>query len=128
MNIEDLTLKQIRELQGLFGGSTQNQADHMQSQYIGKYVVVRTYSAGVHAGILQEKKGREARLVSARRIWSWTAASKEDGALSAVARIGVGQGSKIAGPVDSIELTEAIEVLPTTDAARSSIEGGSWQK
>lgn len=128
MNIEDLTLKQIRELQGLFPVATQSQADHMQSQYIGKHVVVRTYSAGVHAGILQEKKGREVRLANAHRIWSWTAASKDDGALSAVARLGVGSGSKIAGPVESIELTEAIEVIPTTESARASIAGGSWKK
>lgn len=38
---------------------------------IGKKVVVRTYSAGVHVGTLSEREGKEVMLVDARRIWRW---------------------------------------------------------
>jgi len=39
--------------------------------FVGMYVVVRTYSAGVHVGVLQAASGKEVRLSEARRIWSW---------------------------------------------------------
>lgn len=42
---------------------------------IGKYCMVRTYSAGVFAGTLAERKGKEARLTDARRIWYWRGAA-----------------------------------------------------
>ena len=38
---------------------------------IGNYVVVRTYSAGVHCGKLENRNGREVTLKETRRIWSW---------------------------------------------------------
>ena len=42
---------------------------------IGKHVIVRTYSAGVHAGILKSRDGKEAVLTDARRIWYWDGAA-----------------------------------------------------
>ena len=38
---------------------------------IGKFVIVRTYSAGVHAGTLASQAGKEVTLTNARRIWLW---------------------------------------------------------
>ena len=38
---------------------------------IGKYVIVRTYSAGVFAGTLKIKDGKEVELIDARRLWLW---------------------------------------------------------
>ena len=43
MNIEDITLKQIREIQGLAGSNQSNQNHPM----IGRRCLVRTYSAGI---------------------------------------------------------------------------------
>lgn len=86
-----------------------------------QYVVVRTYSAGVHAGYLQKHKGKEVVLVDARRLWYW------DGAftLSAVAKEGLSkpQNCKFSCTVDTIILTEAVEIIPCTETARASIEG-----
>jgi len=67
MNIEDLTLKQIREIQsiGLQKESTQNNLD---TKYIGQKVIVRTYSAGVHFGVLNERHGKEVELNYAIRL------------------------------------------------------------
>ena len=33
------------------------------------YVIVRTYSAGVHAGIMVSRNGKEVVLKNARRLW-----------------------------------------------------------
>lgn len=40
-----------------------------------KRVIVRTYSAGVFAGELETKDGREVTLMNARRLWYWTGAA-----------------------------------------------------
>lgn len=76
---------------------------------IGKFVLIRTFSAGVHYGFLEEKDGKEVRLSNARRIWSWSGALS----LSEIAMKGLDLNkSVISVPVDEIILTEAIEIIP----------------
>ena len=77
------------------------------------YVVVRTYSAGVHVGELKSRKGKEVVLVNARRLWKWRGAFT----LSEVADEGIKEGSKPSIVTPEIVLTEAIEVLKTTPVA-----------
>jgi hypothetical protein len=85
-----------------------------------KYVVVRTYSAGCFAGFLESRKGKEVTLRNARRLWYWEGAAS----LSQLAMEGVSkpQHCKFPCPVDSITLTEAIEIIDATENARKSIE------
>jgi hypothetical protein len=87
---------------------------------IGQYVVVRTYSAGVHAGILVAREGREVELTTARRLWFWAGAAS----LSELAQRGTSAPEKctFSAAVDHIVLTEAIELISTTPAGRASIE------
>lgn len=119
MNINDLTIGQAREIASLF--STTNVVKNVGEQYIGKYVIIRTYSAGVWFGVLSEKAGSEVILTSARRMWRWKAA--ESISLSAVAKFGINNSeSKIAVSVDSVWL-EAIEIMPVTEVSKNSIEG-----
>ena len=40
------------------------------NSFIGKYVIIRTYSAGVHVGTLVSQNGKEVMLKDTRRIWS----------------------------------------------------------
>lgn len=80
---------------------------------IGKDVIVRTHSAGVHFGTLQYRDGKEVVLTDARRIWSCNGAFT----LSAVALHGVGKSSKMSVEITEILLTEAIEVIPCSEAA-----------
>ena len=84
---------------------------------IGKEVIVRTYSAGVHFGTLASRDGKEVVLTCARRIWYW------DGAftLSAVAQNGVKGSSKLSIEVPEIMLTEAIEIIPCSEAACANL-------
>ena len=84
------------------------------------FVVVRTYSAGVFAGWLVSRKGREVKLSGARRIWYWDGAAS----LSQLAVDGVSkpENCKFAMPVDVV-LTEAIEILSTTEKAEKNILG-----
>ena len=87
-------------------------------------VLVRTYSAGVHVGELESRSGQEVTLKNARRIWYWKGANT----LNEIANKGVSKGSKISDAVSSIILTQAIEILPVTDAARLAIEKAGWSK
>ena len=87
---------------------------------IGKYVMVRTYSAGVFAGTLKRKTGKEVELKNARRIWYWTGAAS----LSQLAVEGTSnpKGCKFPCEVPSVTLTEAIEIMTISAKARKSIE------
>lgn len=86
---------------------------------IGKEVIIRTYSAGVWFGVLEQKAGNEVILTKARRMYKWWA--KESISLSGVARYGIKQDdSKICGELDSVWL-EAIEIIPVTGNAAESI-------
>jgi len=84
-----------------------------------KYVIVRTYSAGVFAGELESRNGREVVLRNARRIWRWAGAAS----LSQLAMEGTSNPGECMFPceVDRVELLEAIEILDVTEKARKSI-------
>jgi hypothetical protein len=88
-----------------------------------EYKIVRTYSAGVFAGEIEEvsKTGKRVVIRNARRLWYWTGAAS----LSQLATDGTSSPSTCKFPcaVDRIVVTECIEMLDVTDKARKSIEG-----
>ena len=92
----------------------------MEKKKLGKYVIVRTYSAGVFAGNLESRKGKEVVLLNARRLWSWQGAAS----LSQLAVSGTNKPSLCKFPceVSRVELTEAIELLDVTKDGESSIK------
>ena len=83
------------------------------------YCMVRTYSAGVFAGYIKERNGKEATLVNARRIWYWAGAAS----LSQLATDGTSNPGNCKFPceVSSVTLTEVIEIIPITEKAKQSI-------
>ena len=85
-----------------------------------KYQIVRTYSAGVFAGFVESRKGREVVMTQARRLWYWEGAAS----LSQLAMEGVKLPGNCKFPiaVDRVELLEAVEILDTTPRARRAIE------
>lgn len=84
------------------------------------YVLVRTYSAGVFAGYLEKRDGKEAVIRFARRIWYWDGAAS----LSQLAVDGTSKPENCKFPceVDKVEVTEVIEILSVTEKAKKSIE------
>jgi len=86
---------------------------------IGRVCMVRTYSAGVFLGTLKERNGKEVTLTDARRIWYWDGAAS----LSQLATTGTSKpkNCKFPAPVAEVLLTEAIEIIPVTEAAIASI-------
>ena len=96
--------------------SVQKNAEELDGM---EYVVIRTHSAGVHAGYLKSRKKDEVELVNTRRIWYWDGAAT----LSQLARDGVTKPNKCRFSVvlNKIVLLGAIEVIPVTEKARVSI-------
>ena len=91
------------------------------------YVIVRTYSAGVFAGNLESRNGKEVVLKNTRRIWYWDGAAS----LSQLAVEGTKKPDSCKFPceVPEITLTEAIEIIPCTEKAERSIKGVAvWKK
>ena len=61
MNLDELTLGQIKQLQGIFNlpVATIQPSNEGLNDMIGAKVIIRTYSAGVWFGELKQKSGNE---------------------------------------------------------------------
>lgn len=89
---------------------------------LGKKVLIRAYSAGVHFGTLTNVDKNEGRydveLTDSRRIYSWTGAFT----LSELAVVGSTKtDSKISITIPTIYLQEVIEIIPMTDEAYNNL-------
>lgn len=113
MNIDDLTIGQLKEIQSLKIGLSETK----EHPFIGKFCLARCYSAGVHAGYVVSVDGDTCILKDSRRLWSWKG--------TAVALSGVANGKLNGGKVDAINpetyLTGVIELIPCTNDSRDSI-------
>ena len=116
MNIDDMTYGELKRIATMFSIAGTKQTD--ESPLLGQHVVVRTFSAGVHIGTLAAKQGENVLLKDARRLWKWAGAFT----LSEVAQNGVQKDSRIACVVPLIELTNANEIIPTSEKARKTYD------
>ena len=92
----------------------------MKSKSVGKKVIVRGDRSGVFYGVLAERQGQEVELINCRRLWYWDGAAS----ISELAKSGTKEplNCKFTVTVESIELTDCIEVIPCTEEAIRSIE------
>jgi hypothetical protein len=91
-----------------------------------KYVIVRTYSAGVFAGNLESREGQEVVLTDARRLWYWAGAAS----LSQLAVDGTSKPAECKFPVavPRVELLQATEILDVSAKVEASIKAvAPWQ-
>ena len=119
----------FKDLKELLAVDTKNTVNEKEAHHLlGKQVVIRTYSAGVHYGTLLQKNGIECILGNAIRIWSWNgAASLSQLSVDGVLKEKEGE-CKFAKSVKTIDL-QWIEILPCEEKAIASIEGVSpWMK
>jgi len=122
MNIDELTYGEIKQLNALFNNTPKSSL----SSFVGKKVIVRTYSAGVHYGEVVEKEGHEVILRNARRLWYWKTANNGI-SLSEVANAGLHKDSKVCAPVE-LHWLEAIEIIPCTKESIKNIEAANEYK
>ena len=95
---------------------------------IGKPVIVRTDSAGVHVGVLLARNGKEVEIAEGRQIWRWRGANT----LLEIARSGIQSAEESdytrvseAAP-DSTVVTEAIAVITMDPAAYKKVCEAGW--
>ena len=91
------------------------------------YCIVRTYSAGVFAGMFDRRtKGKEGTVYEARRLWKWSGALD----CSQLAMKGIDNPSDCKfSNVSEVDLKEIIEVSPCTEESKKSIGGvPEWSK
>ena len=118
MNIEEMTIKEAREIASMFGNNNSmpvTTGSTWKHPLVGKRVLVRTYSAGVHIGTLvsvNPNNAMECELKDALRLWKWEGGGLS---LSTVAHNGI-KGGRL-NKTDSVILTNAIEYIPVTPAA-----------
>jgi len=100
---------------------TKGRGKAMKDGMEGKYCIVRTQSAGVFAGVIEQRDGQEVIIRDARRLWYWKGAAS----LSQLAMRGTNNPKACEFPqtVDRLLVLQAIEILECTDAGRASIEG-----
>ena len=90
-----------------------------------QYLIVRTFSAGVHVGVLKKRAGTDVTLTDARRVWRWSGANT----LNEMSVKGVSEEySRISEPVPEITLTQAIELLPCSPEAAANLTRSRWGK
>lgn len=83
------------------------------------YVIVRGDRSGVFFGELKDRSGKEVELRNARKLWFWSGAA----AVEQIAKDGVKNpsGCKFTVSVDSMIITDAIQVIPCTKSAAENI-------
>jgi hypothetical protein len=124
MDIDDLTIKQAKELAAMFGSNTSEPS----SPHIGKKCIIRTYASGVHFGELVAQHGRQVELQNARRLWRWDVVPHGI-SLSEVAVYGpTGSRSKICCVLAEMTLLDALEIIPCSVTAAEVIEAAEVYK
>ena len=125
LNINDLTLGEIKEINRLFNSETTKSNESGINSFVGNKAIIRTHVAGVFYGRLVEKCGKEVIVENARRLYYWKTV---DGgiSLSEVALTGLHADSKVCAPADI--WLEAIEIIPCSEISIKSIEGKNEYK
>lgn len=126
MNLDTLTIGEVKQLQALLNAPTTASKDPARNM-IGKTCMFRTYSAGVHFGELVEKEGQSVLVKNAQRVFYWVEACS----LSQLAMEGSKEFSecKIAMPVDEIVLEQVIEIIPMpASTVKAFREASVWKK
>jgi len=104
-----------------FKSEDKNRNTTIFQRYIGKYVIVRSYSEGLNAGIVVEADSTGIVLKNARRLW-WHKPIKGSW-YEGVANYGISSDSKISAAVEEKAIVEKYSITLVSDDARKTIEG-----
>ena len=120
ISIDDLTLGELKQIAALVNSQVAQMPSNKPHPFVGKYVIARCYSAGVHAGEVVSADGENVILKDSRRLWSWKA--KDGVALSGVAQNGLKSEGKVDTLNPEIALSGVCELIPCSVKARESID------
>ena len=112
---KELILELIKTLIGNDGETIKPNESKPSDYFVGKRCLIRTYSAGVHIGKVEEINEMEVRLSDSLRLWKWEGGGLS---LSSIANNGI-QGGRL-NETGEILLTNVIEIIPTTPVAEKT--------
>lgn len=118
MNIDDLTIAQVREVSAIVAGK----GDNILSRYVGQYVIVRTRNEGINAGYVVAADDTGVVIRDARRIYYHRPAEKSESWYEGVANHGLSDDSKVSGVVAEKAIIEDYSLTLCTAKGRASIE------
>jgi len=124
MNIDSLTIREAKEIAGIFNNQGYPQPPKPPHGAIGQKCIVRTYASGVHFGevVSVSSNGGRSRceLKNSRRLWRW-----EGGlSLSEISQSGIDQPkSRISTTVPVQFIEDVLEFIPASPDAIATIEG-----
>lgn len=119
MEIENLTLKQIREIQSLLVNQAPSQS--ILDSSIGKYAIVRTRNEGINAGFIVKADETGCVIKDARRIWYHKPKDQKTAWYEGVSKTGLSQDSKVSCAVIEKYIIEDYSLTICSDIAKDSI-------
>lgn len=121
MNINDLTIGQVKELSAMFGQNI-TQTVGVANCMVGKYVIVRSRNEGLNAGYVEAADNTGVVLKDVKRLWYYKPAVKTEAWYEGVATHGLSKDSKVSGAVTRKVIIEDYSMTECTEIARQSIE------
>lgn len=122
MSIDNLTIKEAREIAAMFAQVTTPTTARITDNFIGQYVIVRSRNEGINAGYVEAADETGIVLRGARRLWYHKPADTAESWYEGVANHGLSSDSKISAPVAIKAIIEDYSVTVCTEKARKSIE------
>lgn len=121
ININDLTLGQLKELNSLLGHSSSNSQSDLYSDFIGDYVICRSRGEGVNAGYVVKADDTGVILKDARRLYYHAPKDTKMSWCEGVAKSGLSESSKV-GTTSEKLIVEDYSLTLCTEEARQSIQ------
>ncbi len=129
INIEDLTIKQARELSKMFSAEPLNTVPEkhvksdssLLSNILGKYVIVRSRNEGINCGFVKDLDDTGIILTEARRLYYH---KPKDSCMSwyeGVSISGLSKDSKISNPVSEKGIIEDYSYTVCSESAKESL-------
>lgn len=120
MNIENLTIKEAREIAAMFSAVSAPKESFLKN-YIGKHVIVRSSNEGINFGLVEDIDESGVVISTARRIWYHKPADPKTAWYEGVANTGLSRDSKVSVAVPRKVIVEKYSLTLCSDAAIESI-------
>ena len=117
INLDDLTLGQIKQLNNL----NYQQSTSVTQSMIGKYVIIRSRNEGINAGVVEAADETGVVLTEARRIWYHRPLDTKMSWYEGVAISGLANSSKLSPTVERKAIIEDYSIIQCTEIAEKSI-------
>lgn len=120
MNIDDLTLRQIKEIKAMAGFHNESDEKDILSDFVGRKVLIRDNKAGIFVTTLMKIKGSEWLGGESRKIYFWDKA----GAVEGISMTGISDsGSRVTVKTPNSNGKDLVQLCPLSDEQFEELMG-----